>query len=480
MICKRCNEEIEDGRVYCTKCGLELDYIPDYNEVEEELDKNVLNLDKIENEDVKDSDADYEEYHLVKQLTVKEKKIRIISKIILLSAAIVIMVGSIGAYFVIKSRRSSYTYQLNKGVSYSENDNFSKAVICFENAYNEAKTKKQKEEISRTLGLFYSENNDYKNTIYYLETAVDNGCKDTKAITALVKAYELDGDSAAIKSLAKVAANDETYNLFEKYLLNQPVFNYKSGTYNEYLNVEITSADNETIYYTLDSTHPTTESAVYTEPIEVKDGKTIIHAITVNENNLESQEIVVTYVVHSAGAVKPEIYPDSGLYTDYTKVSIDDISANCKIYYTTDGTTPTEKSTEYKEPFDMPVGNHVIKAVSINTITKVSSEVVSKIYDLDISGKYETAKATNLVLNALYKNGEFINESGVMADGTSCVLQFEEEVTINGVNYYIMHRYNYVSGQMIDMNVFYAVDITKGNVFKAIKTKDKIYNLDSL
>jgi len=480
MICKRCNEEIEDGRVYCTKCGLELDYVPEYSEVEEELDKNILNLEEVDGEVINEAENDYEEYHLEKQITVKEKKIQIVTKIVLLSLAIFIMLGSLIAFFVVKNRHSSFSYQLKKGINYSKNDNYSKAVISFENAYNEAKSKEQKEEVSRIIGLLYSKNKDYKNTIYYLEAAVDNGCTDTEAITALVKAYELEGDSDSIKKLAKVASNDKTYKLFEKYLLNQPVFNYKSGTYNEYLNVEITSDDNETIYYTLDSSKPTTESNIYTGPIEVKDGKTIIHAITVNQNNLVSQEVVVTYIVQSAGAIKPEISPDSGIYTDFTKVTIDDISANCKIYYTTDGTDPTENSTEYKEPFDMPIGNHVIKAVSINTQTKVSSEVVSKIYDLDISGKYETAKASNLILSELYKKGELVNESGALADGTSCVLQFEEEVAIAGNNYYIMHRFNCIAGQMIDSNTYYAVDITRGNVFLAIKTKEGIYNLDSL
>ena len=94
----------------------------------------------------------------------------------------------------------------------------------------------------------------------------------------------------------------------------------------------------------------------------------------------------------------------------------------------------------------MPVGNHVVKAVSINTDTKVKSEVVSKIYNLDISSKYDTSKAIQYVMTQLQKRNEVLNSSGAKADGTSCVLQFDEEVSIASQNYYIMHKYTNQGG----------------------------------
>ena len=482
MVCKRCNEEIEDGRVYCPKCGLELHYVPDYNEVDEELDKNMKDLTKdVANENAQqngEDDEDWEEFHLVKEMTPKQKKMQIIAKITAMSAFIVVLIVCVISYFVIQSRNNSFDVQLSKASKYVSDNNFSKAVVSYENAINKAKTSAQKAAAAKQLGLFYADNSDTKNAVYYLELAVDNNCLDTDLVKTLVGLYELQGNSDSIKKLAKVASNDETYSVFEKYLLNQPVFNYKSGTYNEYLSVEITSENNETIHYTLDDSPATTESGVYEGPIEVKDGTTVIHAITVNENNLVSEEIVTTYVVQSVGGMKPVISPDSGEYTDFTKITIDDISANCKIYYTIDGTEPDENSTEYTQPFEMPVGNHVVKAVSINTDTKVKSEVVSKIYNLDISSKYDTSKAIQYVMTQLQKRNEVLNSSGAKADGTSCVLQFDEEVSIASQNYYIMHKYTNQGGQLIDTNVCYAVNISNGDVFLANKVKDGIYNLD--
>ena len=55
---------------------------------------------------------------------------------------------------------------------------------------------------------------------------------------------------------------------------NMPVFSHESGFYNEnfYLSIDVeTGSNSATIYYTLDGSTPTEESAVYTEPILIED-----------------------------------------------------------------------------------------------------------------------------------------------------------------------------------------------------------------
>ena len=67
-------------------------------------------------------------------------------------------------------------------------------------------------------------------------------------LSTLVNLYESKADLNAIRRLAETYSNKENESLFEKHLLNQPVFNYKSGTYNELLTVDITAANNEQIF----------------------------------------------------------------------------------------------------------------------------------------------------------------------------------------------------------------------------------------
>lgn len=503
MVCEKCNTKIEGNEVYCPNCGWELHYVPDYDEVEEELEKALPMLgedeaqmpfleeeqemegddddsgDNDDNEDNEEEDDEWEEFHLERQETALDRKVKLIARIVGLSSLILALVVGVVCYAVIENRSHSYQVQYKKALKYEKNGDYSKAVRTYENALSVAKEKDERLEASKSLGMLYAENEDTKNAVYYLEMAVENDASDVDAVTTLVRLYELQGNSEAIKKLAKIASNEKTESLFEKYLLNQPIFNYKSGTYNEYLTVEITSNDNETIHYTLDDSTATVESAVYTDPIQVTDGTTVIHAITVNQNNLVSEEVIVTYAVRSSAFMTPVMKPESGEFTEMTKVVIENIPANCKTYYTTDGTEPSEKSAEYTEAFDMPVGNHVIKAVSINTVTGARSQVVSKVYNLNTSDKYNTGSANAMVFSALQSHGETINAGGTQPDGSSCVLQFEEAVDIGGSNYYIMHRYTMSGDSLTDTGTYYAVNLSTGDVFLAVRRAKGIYNLDA-
>ena len=52
MNCKKCGAEIENGLMYCPKCGESIQLVPDYNVLEEELLSKVVE-DKNKNKDDK-------------------------------------------------------------------------------------------------------------------------------------------------------------------------------------------------------------------------------------------------------------------------------------------------------------------------------------------------------------------------------------------------------------------------------------------
>lgn len=70
------------------------------------------------------------------------------------------------------------------------------------------------------------------------------------------------------------------------------VFNDVSG-----VTVELTAADGAEIYYTLDSSRPTTASEKYTTPIEL-DKTTVVRAIAVENGALPSAVITLTYIIN--------------------------------------------------------------------------------------------------------------------------------------------------------------------------------------
>lgn len=81
--------------------------------------------------------------------------------------------------------------------------------------------------------------------------------------------YNADGvESFEILNPSPNAAN-ETKPLY-KYI-SSPEFSMESGFYKDEFNLQLHSSDNVKIYYTLDSSDPTEESTLYTEPIKVYD-----------------------------------------------------------------------------------------------------------------------------------------------------------------------------------------------------------------
>lgn len=73
-----------------------------------------------------------------------------------------------------------------------------------------------------------------------------------------------------------------------------PTFSEEEGVYTEAISVEITAAEGCAIYYTLDGTDPSDESAVYEGAIEISE-YTVLKAIAVDENDTPSNVTKAVY-----------------------------------------------------------------------------------------------------------------------------------------------------------------------------------------
>lgn len=566
MKCKKCGKLIDDNLLYCKFCGTEVQVVPEYNKIEEELNESIRFLQKetndetvvskvyhpaqkinsvsIRNNELQDElesekkriieELDYEreqrllrqtneeqadtkehmqnrpqrnrkelfaaenssvnngnaedvnenaeeewqEFRLEKKAdSPKQKKMKLMASIVGLSFFIVVSVIGIIVFLIMKGQNYSFNTQYRAAASYWKAGNYEKAVIAYEKAIQAADSAEDKLSANKELARLYIEYGDTDNAIYYLEAAIDADSTDAESVKLLVGLYEEKNDSASIRKLAEKASSDDTVALFEKYLLNQPVFNYKSGTYNELLTVDITSADGEVIYYTMDGTVPTAQSTPYSQPLSVGEGTTVIHAITINSKGYISEEVVVTYNVKLDVPPAPVITPDSGKYSEASKVTITNIPTNCKVYYTMDGSVPTDKSAEYTGPFDMLLGNYVVSVISINQYTGGSSEVVSKVFELNISGKVAWTESGARVLAKLQKDGKVADLAGNMTDGDICLPVVQTTAEIGKEKYYIVKCYRRKGEALSDLNWFYAVSVSTGEVYTALPNGAGQYNL---
>lgn len=86
-----------------------------------------------------------------------------------------------------------------------------------------------------------------------------------------------------------------------------PSASHEPGFYSQYIDVALSSSSGK-LYYTTDGDYPSIHGSVYTEPIHLDGGETIIYAISVADNGLVSDPVVVGYTV--GGVIEPAVFSD--------------------------------------------------------------------------------------------------------------------------------------------------------------------------
>lgn len=363
----------------------------------------------------------------------------------------------------IYSQYSSFSSQYEKAVEYENAGNIANAAGCYEKAIDAARTRGDRIRGRLALANLYLDQHSDTNAAFYFEQVVDIDHGNREAIEKLLTLYESNNDMQSILDLAEKASGEGTDALFEDYLLNQPVFNYKSGTYDEPLTIEITAGEAERIYYTTDDSEATEASILYAGPIQLDQGKTVFHAMAVNANGLMSQNIVVNYDIISEAPPAPLISPKSGTYRELTNIEVE-IPDGCRAYYTLDDTVPTNQSPEYTGSLTLPIGNHVLSMVFINQ-NGISSEVSRKVYDFIFSAPITKTEAIDIVRNGLVASGELLDASGEAADPANGTAEFycDEVVTVNDEDFYRVNK-RYTNGGFSS----YGVEINTGAVFSLL------------
>jgi hypothetical protein len=126
-----------------------------------------------------------------------------------------------------------------------------------------------------------------------------------------------------------------------------PTFSVTPGTYSSAQSVTISdTTPGATIYYTTNGTTPTTSSSVYSGTITVSSTETL-EAIATASGYTTSAVATAAYTINLAAAATPTFSVPAGTYSSAQSVTISDTTPSAKIYYTTNGTTPTTSSSLY-------------------------------------------------------------------------------------------------------------------------------------
>lgn len=119
---------------------------------------------------------------------------------------------------------------------------------------------------------------------------------------------------------------------------------------------------------------------------------------------------------------------------NYTTVTLQCLTANAKMYYTTDGSTPTTESTPYTEPFNITQDGQTVKAVAIADGFLLSdvSETAIEIHQLadqpTISVTEESGKSTITITPAYEGDVVYYNFTG--SDEKAKSAEYTEPITV--------------------------------------------------
>ena len=130
MKCVHCGEELKEGSLFCSKCGKEVQIVPDYNEYEDDYLKKVLaeeNKPKTV-QAVPMPDAGAEE------LAEKKKKQMILIGGIVAACVVIIIIGCVIMVGIKNKQANSFDYQVEMAEKAYEDGDIDAVIEYYENA----------------------------------------------------------------------------------------------------------------------------------------------------------------------------------------------------------------------------------------------------------------------------------------------------------------------------------------------------------
>ncbi len=367
MVCDKCGSEVPAGSIYCNVCGSEIQIVPEYNILENDIVDSYIGVELR----MPEPEPEEKKTKRRKAANLSGRFYRNIAIIAIVVAVIVLLVSIFAIrYAVSRETEQSFDYQMMEAMRYYGDENYEMAISYFDNALSIAP--------DNTQALSYQAK-CYENigelaaaeSIYHSMIELDN--TNLTAYEDLVNIYKAEDAYEKIRTLRDTTDDERILALLDEYTVAAPTFSLASGEYGEDLSVTMDSNDLAIIYYTTDGSDPAENGLVYDGEIHFDgEGRYQLKAVAQNAQNLYSDIVEAEYVIKYEKPEMPRTSLPSGAYMGQQIVSID-VPEGCSAYYTLDGTTPTVRSFRYQTPIVLPgAGEYVLSVVYISNQGKVS------------------------------------------------------------------------------------------------------------
>lgn len=296
----------------------------------------------------------------------------------LLLAALII--ASIGWYLFVYDRDFTRDFLLSQARYNDLYGNSRLSSWFYDMAYEHSG---RDENVAIELANQYKADGNYTKAEVTLSNAIKN--KGTVELyAALCKTYvEQDKLMDAVAMLENIS-DPATKEALESLRPTAPTASHEPGFYSQYIDVELHSSTG-TLFYTTDGEYPSVNGKMYSEPIELDAGETVIYAIAVADNGLVSQPVVVGYTV--GGVIEPAVFMDPDMEAairEILGVSESEILYTNEMWDITEFTLPETVGTLEDLELMPYLKNLTIHNHDLETLGFLSS--LSKLQTLDLTG----------------------------------------------------------------------------------------------
>lgn len=362
--CPNCGEEVERGSLYCPKCLAEVPWVREFDTMETRMHRQKL--------ETKAAQSGKNLRIRWKGCRARLKKLLHMHKrevSVLFLALVLLMGGAAGAL-----SRQTFSSLYARARNAWQKENYEQALELVDRALEKHPSD---DKANLLLAMILEKRGEIPASILVLKASAKKNPDSVQTYDMLMRLLSNEGKTAEIEEILSECTSKEVLEACREYICPEPQASLAAGTYTSVQNLEL-SAGYDRIYYTLDGSMPSQDSARYTGPITLGEGTTVLNAFGVNDRNISSGILTLKYVVVLKGPSAPEVAPESGIYRRHTVISIE-VPDGCRAYYAFDK-EPDEDSTEYINPITMPQGMHVFYAILIAANGKVSETTMRDYY----------------------------------------------------------------------------------------------------
>ena len=471
MKCPNCGAEMEEGKLYCEHCGEDIHIVPDF---EPEIEYNMAQtLNDIAKEMAPDTEQEQEE--TVQEPTesldwddIPEEnhtahpfRWKFIVLLLVLTVVAVVCTG-VGISY---SHYHSAEYQTKCARNYVAEGEYDQAVTCYNRALE---LDPDNITLKFELADIYFQKNNKMEYEYLLREIVTDGKVTSEQLESaygkLIAIYAAREDYKTINDLLQNCGNVNIMSKYQSYMAMEPEFSLQEGYYTSIQPLKLTTFGTGKIYYTMDGSEPDENSSLYTAPILLESGDYCIKAVYINENEISSKVVTKNYHIEIDQLSTPDVTAVSGDYEFPINIEVTDGE---DVYYTTDGTDPTQNSTVYAGPIPMPLGKSVFRFIRIAEGRK--SEIVERSYNLVMNTEFTPEEAVQKIVEYAMQSGKIQDESGSFDEsGAAYLYQYQYVTNINKIDdfYVIAEIYRGADGTVTRTGNLFAVNAYTRELWK--------------